>query len=163
MILVELSHVFSRYENTFAICPKELGFYRNYADALATMEKLKLQPGFRENPDAFVFREWDVIGEVRNDRIYQASLYYHTEDLELEGEIKLGLYAMEEEALQAVRRCMDLNPQLLGAKDVICEENVCPWVIGKLNGWEEGYETYPYSAFRLREHYDGEGFVTNEL
>ncbi len=137
-MVYELNHLFYRHGADLVSSPKNLGLYPTAEAAREAMSYFCTQSGFRENPDGFSVRLRLVSGPVRDDLIYEAMVYFYTEDYGFEEDLELGLFGCEDQATGAVEAYCTQNPQLLAVPGLICERIVNRCFLGRRR-WEEGF------------------------
>jgi len=138
MIVFELSHLFYQCDDEIMYSPKGLGLYSSRESATDAKAYFSMQPGFRENQNAFSLRERSVQGTVFDGEVFEAIIYLHSEDYEIEHVIELGLYG---DALSAHQKLADYckdNPSIIKGCSLIAEE-----IVNKCNlerkEWSEGF------------------------
>ncbi len=138
MVVYELTHMFFRHDGELVYSPKNLGLYNSYESVKRAMKYYSVQPGFCENPDTFSARERNILGNVIDGTVFEAMLYLHSEDFELESEIELGLYGDETMAQEKLMTYCAENKPLMTVKGLISEKIVNKCIIGKME-WPEGF------------------------
>ena len=143
MNVYELTHIFFRYEEETVSCPKKLGMFDSAENAKEAIRFFKSQPGFCDNKEAFSIRCRPVFGTVENLTVYEALVYYHTEDYEFEHGVELGLFGDRAAAEEAVSAYCEDNASLINARGIEAEKIVNARAIGKKE-WVEGFDIYTY-------------------
>lgn len=143
MILYELNHVFFRNEGAIWGDSRNLGIYSSVEQVENAIRYYSTQPGFKDNQDAFSVRERPVIGECSDGIVYEAMVYFHSEDYEFEYTAELGLWGDEKTAAAKVEKYCADNSRLLNAKDIIAEKLANKCRIDQRT-WFEGFDIYTY-------------------
>ncbi len=124
MTLYELRHAFFRNEGEIVGSISALGLYSTIEQVENAIHYYIMQPGFKDNSDAFSIRERAVVGECKDGIVYEAMVFFHSDNYEFEYTAELGLYGDEEVANGKVKKhCAD-NQRMLNARDVIVERLV---------------------------------------
>lgn len=118
MTVFELSHIFG--EIVGHAC--NLGIYSAIEQVENAIQYYITQLGFKDNPDAFSIRERPVEGEYRDGIVYEAMVYFHSENYEFEHTVELGLFGDEKSANEKVEKYCADNQRILNAKDVVVEK-----------------------------------------
>ncbi len=143
MIVYELSHIFFRNEGSLIASPKSLGIFDSKESMEKAIQYFKLQPGFCDNPEAFSVQRRPVVGNVKDMTVFEAMVYYHTEDYECEFSVELGLFGDKNAAEDAVSTYCEDNVPLVNLQDLIVERIVNECVIGQKTCFE-GFDIYVY-------------------
>lgn len=138
MVVYELYHLFFCCNSELVYSPKKLGLYYSYEIANNAMAHYIDQPGFSKSQDAFSIRERIVSGNIVNDKVFEALIYFHTADYEIEFEIELGLYGDENLAKREIAKYCKNNTTLVNSQSIICEKILDTYIINKRE-WEEGF------------------------
>lgn len=143
MTVYELRHTFFRHKDEIVGSVSDLGLYSTIEQAENAIQYYVTQPGFKDNQDAFSVRERPVTGECNDGIVYEAMVYFHSEDYEFEYTAELGLYGDEEAANEKMKKhCAD-NQRIINAKDVIVEKLVNECILDQRT-WAEGFDIYTY-------------------
>ncbi len=134
----ELNHLFYRWDGEIVSSPKNLGFYDTLESAQSARADYLTRPGFQENPDGFSIRARSVAAGIQEGVIFEALVYFHTEDYEFETDVELGLYGCAAAAEEAVRTYCQQNAPLLHVQGITCEQIVNRCVLNKRE-WEAGF------------------------
>jgi len=138
MIVFELCHLFYQCGNELRYSLKKLGLFSSRDSAERAIAYFSTQPGFRENQNAFSIRERIVLGTVFGGSIFEALIYLHSADYDVEHEIELGLYGDELSAQTILSNYCKGNPQTVNRSDLIVEKILNKCILEKKE-WAEGF------------------------
>ena len=131
MILYEVMYVYDECDTPFAI-----GFFSSRESALAIIDRLSKVSGFCDSPEGFYTLHREISGESCPEVIYEALVFFHTEDYNPEYNERLGLFLKEEDAEAAVEAYHEDNPQVI--PNVEAERVVNRWIIDRAD-FAEGF------------------------
>ena len=138
MLVFELSHLFFRSDGELIYSPKNLGLFYSYENAQKAIQYYCIQPGFRENTDAFSIQRKEVLGDITNDTIFEVIIYLHSNHYEFEVEIELGLYGDKNTAQTILSEYCNENVALLSIKNLVVERIINKCLIDRKQ-WSEGF------------------------
>lgn len=138
MIVHELTHFFSRRDGYLVFHPLGLGLYTSHNSIQQAIQHYITQPGFRNNPEAFSVRQREVKGFVEGPEIFEALVYFHTDDYEEEYCVELGLFGNETLANEALSTFVQDNSHLFNIPNLIAEKIVNRCVLDRRE-WDEGF------------------------
>lgn len=138
MIVFELSHLFYQCDDELIYSPKNLGLYSSRDSARQAAAYFSTQPGFRENQNAFSLRERNVLGTVIDRTVFEAIIYLHSPDYEIEHEIELGLYGDALSAQNKLTNYCNDNPLIMTGCNMVAEKIVNKCILEKKE-WIEGF------------------------
>ena len=131
--------MFYQHHDTVFLEPKHLGYYTSLGEIRKAIAHYRQQPGFAENPKSFEIVRYNV-SNLTTSPVYEALIYWYTEDFESECSTELGLYARREDAEQAIRQYRQDNPELLQAcGEIETEEIVNRYELNRME-WAEGFD-----------------------
>lgn len=143
MNIYELSHIFFCYKGAFVSSSKNLGLFDSYKHTQSAIQYYILKPGFCDNPAGFSIRQRNVIGHLKDNTIFEAIVYIHSEDYEFEFEIELGLFCDENIAREAISTYCVENSSLINCQMLIVEKILNKRIIGRKE-WIDGFSVYTY-------------------
>lgn len=118
---------------------KKIGYFSSLSSARSAIARLSEKPGFCEKKDSFVITQHNIAGSLPIETLYEALVYYHTNNYSFEYEIVVGIFASLQEAENAMREFKNTNSGF--DAEILVEQIVNRCVIDKAN-WSEGYTTY---------------------
>jgi hypothetical protein len=131
MILYEVMYVYDECDTPFGI-----GFFSSRENALAAIDQLSRKSGFCDSPEGFYSMRREITCTCCPEIIYEALIYFHTEDFNLDYGERLGLFLKREDAVAAVEAYHKDNPQLI--PNVEAERAVNRWIIDQAD-FAEGF------------------------
>ena len=138
MIVHELTHFFHRLNGFLVFQPLYLGLYPSFDSARQAMKYYISKPGFCDTPEAFSVRQREVKGLVKCSEIFEAMVYFHTEDYEYEYNVELGLFGDEAMAYDTLSTFVHDNIRLFNIDHLIAEKIVNRCILGRRE-WDEGF------------------------
>lgn len=136
MTIYEVNHIHADCEDV-----KCIGFFSTLDNVYNTIERLRTAPGFCLTKDGFYIVRHTLKSEKRLEKIYRASVYFHTSDYEMEYEELLGLYSTEEAAKAALQQYQTDNPTPVPEMTTKFLTNC--YQLDQPE-WVEGFDSYAY-------------------
>ena len=138
MNIYELRHLF--YKSDCGLCQSELklGFFDSMEEVHNALKHYNTQPGFLENPNAYIVRIRKLDGLLDIDEFFEAIMYVYSENYEIESIIDVGLYFDKKDAELALDYHNSLNVVLNANKELNVEYIVNRHKINQLE-WREGF------------------------
>lgn len=144
MIVFELVHSYYVYENVEVYSLKSLGFFTDIDIAKQAVVFYVQKPGYCDTPYGFVIRPREVVGDIKQGKLYESMVYAHDSSYEnYEYTIELGLFGDQKGAENAIQQFRVVNELFYRNSDIEIEE-----IVNKLN---------------LNQKYNTEGFDVEEI
>lgn len=131
MLFYQLLHCYDVDDST-----KDLGYYTSLDEVYRRIEIYKTAAGFREYPDGFIIVPLQSPVVEPDKPFYEAGIWNHTMDFEMEDYISLGYFAQEEEARHALDCFNALNQTTIPG--VVKETYIAKHVLNRAE-WTEGF------------------------
>ena len=131
MLFYQLLHVYDVPDSA-----KDLGYYTSLEEVRRRVELYKTTAGFREYPNGFIIVPLSSAVVEPGKLFYEAGIWNHTADFEMEKFISLGFFAHEEEAQRALDRFNTLNQTTIPGVEI--ETYVAKHVLNRPE-WSEGF------------------------
>lgn len=138
MIVYDLCHITRRNGDSLFLEPLFLGFYSSYERVQSAIQHYVTQPGFRDDAKGFSIRRREVCGRVVDSTVYEAIVYFHSEDYELEYVIEKGLFGDEATARAVLDVYAEDNREMSVDPELVREDMVIRRSLNKRE-WEEGF------------------------
>ncbi|MGM9681156.1 MAG: hypothetical protein ACI3XR_06585 [Eubacteriales bacterium] len=139
MIVYRLEHIHDK-DDYCDVDKKDLGLYSSpekVKDAIAFYRNL---PGFRDYPNGFIVTEHDLKCEQLPERVYELYLIVHDEDYDYEYGDTVSIHATLEEAIDAKKRFLMLNEDVICKCDLIKEIDITSGLMDTTFGnWTYGF------------------------
>ena len=131
MLFYQLQHLYDVADSA-----KDLGYYSSLEEVSQRVEIYKTVAGFREYPDGFIIVPLNSAVVEPDKPFYEAGIWNHTIDFEMEDYISLGFFAQEEEAQHALDYFNVLNQTTIPG--VVKETYIAKHVLNRPE-WSEGF------------------------
>ena len=138
MIIYELNHYFEYLNSEIVLSAKHLGYFVSYEEVENAIQFYRKSPGFCDNPNSFIIRRRYIQGDFKDNIIYEAIVYIHSEDYEIETEVELGLFGDFEAANDSLNNFRNDNNISLFVEGLSVEEISNKCILGKYE-WQEGF------------------------
>ena len=134
----ELRHLFYRYDGRLCQSELKLGYFNSLEDVHEAIKYYNTQPGFSENQDSYTIRVRSIEGLLEGDEFFEAIIYIHSGDFEIESIIEIGLYADLNEAKSSLNYHNAINNILDSNKELTIEHIINKIKVNQMD-WGEGF------------------------
>lgn len=126
MTIYEVNYLYDE-----CVTPFRIGFFSSRESASAVINRLSQKAGFCDSPEGFYMLRREIPCTCCPEVFYEALIYFHTEDYDLDYGERLGLFLKKEDAKAAVEGYHKDNPQIIPNVEV--ERIVNRLIIGEVS------------------------------